>query len=156
MKSYWTQCKPMTAIGLINKILTATGSTAGALSSEFADFNGHHITVSFNDYKEYWIAYYYWAGRRVLARGSFSECVGAALDANKTNGEGGCVVVYCQNEEQVAACKEANLFEHSEEAEKENYDSLLDPKIRDEAINAAHLHKHIPQDFSKFAKKKET
>jgi hypothetical protein len=44
-----------------------------------ADYNGHHVTLTWNSYKGYYVAEYFWAGRVVLARGSFVDCLRAVM-----------------------------------------------------------------------------
>ena len=66
-------------IDSLNRRAAAVGSPRYAAGAAGADYNGHHVVVSWNDYRGYYICEYTWAGRRVLARGSFAACLGAAL-----------------------------------------------------------------------------
>lgn len=67
-------------VDAINRRACATGSMRGAMAGHSANYNGHLIRVYWNDYKKYWLAEYTWAGRNVLCRGSFEECLDAALE----------------------------------------------------------------------------
>jgi hypothetical protein len=56
----------------------ATGSVHDAMWFAEADFNGHHVNVSFKPHAvsgPIWNAEYWWAGRNVLGRGSFDRCL---------------------------------------------------------------------------------
>ena len=48
--------------------------------ASYADYNGHRVTLSWNDYRRYYVAEYYWAGRVVLSRGRFESCLRATLE----------------------------------------------------------------------------
>ena len=70
--------RPYSVIDAINRMAAATGSMRYASATSHADYNGHRITVSWNNYRGYWIAEYFWAGRVVLARGTLADCLQAA------------------------------------------------------------------------------
>lgn len=93
MSGLWLPYKPCTIADLINRRLLATGSVVSAQRGHFADYNGHHVRVWFNEYRRYWIAEYIWGGREVVARGSFRQCVHAAAEFHRTQGAMGCVTV---------------------------------------------------------------
>ncbi len=73
--------RPYSPIDALNRRAAALGSPryAQATAYAYADYNGHHVSVSWNDYRGYYVAQYYWAERIVLARGSFADCLRAAL-----------------------------------------------------------------------------
>jgi hypothetical protein len=71
--------RPYTPIDALNRHSAALGSPRYAELTSHADYNGHHVRVWWNDYKGYYIAEYTWDGRQVLARGSFADCLTAAL-----------------------------------------------------------------------------
>jgi hypothetical protein len=54
---------------------------------------GHHVTEAFNSYRKYWTAEYFWAGRVVLRRGSFADCLAAALSEHARGALGASVSV---------------------------------------------------------------
>lgn len=70
--------RPYGVVDAVNRVAAATGSVRYALAASDADYNGHRVSVTFNDYRGYWIAQYTWAGRVVLARGALAECLRAA------------------------------------------------------------------------------
>lgn len=70
---------PYSPIDALNRRAAALGSPGYAMATAYADYNGHSISVSFNDYRQYYVAQYYWAGRVVLARGDAKQCISAAM-----------------------------------------------------------------------------
>lgn len=88
---YWLPTIPYTVIDAINRHAAATGSMRYAAMAADSNYNGHDVSVCFNEFRGYWITEDYWAGRRVHARGS----VDVALQAGKreyARGAKGCVV----------------------------------------------------------------
>lgn len=71
--------RPYGIIAGINRMALATGSIARAMAGASADYNGHLVSVYFNDYRSYYVADYTWSGRQVLARGGVEECLRAAI-----------------------------------------------------------------------------
>jgi hypothetical protein len=90
-KTFWLPTIPYDLIHTINRVAAAQGSVAYAMSALDAHYNGHQVTVHFNDYRQYWIAEFYWGGRNVLCRGSFEDCVLAAKREYE-RGAKGCTV----------------------------------------------------------------
>jgi hypothetical protein len=71
--------RPYSPIDAHNRMAAALGSPRMASSTHYADYNGHHVTLSWNDYRGYYVAEYFWGGRVVIARGTFSSCLDAVL-----------------------------------------------------------------------------
>lgn len=71
--------RPYSPIDAHNRAASARGGARWAQLTSNADYNGHHVTLAWNDYRGYYVAEYYWAGRVVLARGSFAECLKAVV-----------------------------------------------------------------------------
>lgn len=94
-----------TLIDMINRHAAATGSMSYAMAAADADYNGHYVTVSFNDYRNYWVASYTWAGRRVLCRGTFEDCLRAAMAEHDRGAKFSTVMAYPLTEEQAATCE---------------------------------------------------
>ncbi len=92
MKNLWLPTIPYSLIDCINRVALATGSMRYAAAGADADYNGHYITVEFNDYRKYWVAHYTWAGINRLARGSVQDCLRAGADEYR-RGAKGCTVV---------------------------------------------------------------
>jgi hypothetical protein len=85
---FYVPTKPYGVIDAINRQAAATGSWNFAVSSSSADYNGHHISVTWNSYRGYYIAEYYWGQRNVLCRGTAAECVSAAINEWRHQGKG--------------------------------------------------------------------
>lgn len=76
---YHVPTRPYTLIDAINRVAAATGSVRGAVAAAGANYNGHAVSVTWNSYRRYYVADYYWGERVTLARGKLAECVAAAL-----------------------------------------------------------------------------
>ena len=72
------------------------------------------IGVHFNEYRRYWLAEYTWAGRNVLARGSFEACLGAALREHDRGALGSCVVARPSTDEEAELCRAKGLIPEDE------------------------------------------
>lgn len=72
--------RPYSPIDAHNRMAAALGSPRMASLTHYADYNGHHVTLAWNDCRGYYVAEYFWAGRVVLARGTFSQCLRAVMD----------------------------------------------------------------------------
>lgn len=72
--------RPYSPIDAHNRMAVACGSPRIASLAAHADYNGHHVTLTWNSYRGYYVAEYFWAGRVVLARGSFASCLKATTD----------------------------------------------------------------------------
>lgn len=79
MPTYRLPTIPYDIIAAVNRAAAATGTTSYASKTHRANYNGHHVTIAFNDYRQYWVTEYFWAGRVVLARGSFEDCLEAGI-----------------------------------------------------------------------------
>lgn len=105
---FYAHTKPYNPIAALNRRAAACGSPRYAMLSENADYNGHYMCVSWNAYRGYYIAQYTWAGRRVLARGSFADCLSAALREYNRGAVGSSVHVEPREDDAEAAtlCRE--------------------------------------------------
>jgi hypothetical protein len=74
---YWLPTRPYTLVDAINRCAAATGSVRYAMLAADANYNGHHVTVSYNDYRDYCVCEHYWGGRVVHARGSMAAVLRA-------------------------------------------------------------------------------
>jgi hypothetical protein len=81
-------------IDALNRRALSLGSPGSAAKASHADYNGHRVTVAWNNYKRYYTAEYTWAGRVVLARGSFAECFAAAMREHERGALGASVLFY--------------------------------------------------------------
>lgn len=99
MPTYCLPTLPYSLTDAVNRAALATGSTRAAAAGHQADYNGHRVTVSFNTFRQYWVADYTWAGRVVLARGSFENCLIAALREYTRGALGSSVHVVLRDED---------------------------------------------------------
>jgi hypothetical protein len=95
--------RPYSPIDALNRAAAAMGSPSYAARTAGADYNGHRVTVSYNEHCHYWIAEYVWAGRVVLRRGNLEDCVVAALVEFDRGALGSEVVVKVQSSDAAAA-----------------------------------------------------
>lgn len=86
--AFYLPTVPFSVIDAVNRYAAATGSPRYACASSGADYNGHHVAVTFNTFRGYWIAEYMWAGRNVIGRGSLAEALteGKRLHARGAKG----------------------------------------------------------------------
>lgn len=72
--------KPYTIVDAINRRACAEGSMRYAQLTADADYNGHALSLTWNDYRGYYVGEYYWGERVVFAR---SPDFATALAATK-------------------------------------------------------------------------
>ena len=65
---FYLPTKPYSVVDAINRVAAATGSVGYARGSANANYNGHYINLSWNDYRGYYVAEHYWGERVVHAR----------------------------------------------------------------------------------------
>src|ERR1700722_10981800 len=114
--------RPYSPIDALNRRAAALGSQRYAELTGHADYNGHHVTLSWNSYRGYYVAEYTWAGRVVIARGDFVHCLAAVLAEYRRGALGASASVSPREDDEVAiaACKatqdlvEGNIWERNE------------------------------------------
>ncbi len=94
--------RPYSPIDALNRRAAALGSPRYAEASAHADYNGHHVALSWNSYRGYYIAEYSWSGRNVIARGDFAPCLAATL-SEYSRGALGASASICPREDDEAA-----------------------------------------------------
>lgn len=99
MPVYCLPIIPYDLIAAVNRLAAATGSLRYGEQAHRADYNGHHVTVSYNGYRKYWVTEYFWAGRVVLARGEFHRCLEAAVREYERGAKGTKVSVSVGDDE---------------------------------------------------------
>lgn len=104
---FYLPVRPYTPIDALNRRAAAVGSPRYAAGASTADYNGHAVRVWWNDFRRYYIAEYQWAGRNVLARGTFEDCLRAALSEYDRGALGASVMVAPRPDdaEALAACE---------------------------------------------------
>jgi hypothetical protein len=93
MLAYRLPTIPYDLITAVNRAAAATGSTGLASATHRAGYNGHRVLVAYYPIPKIWTAEYIWAGRVVLARGSFENCLDAALSEYRRGALGTSVTV---------------------------------------------------------------
>jgi hypothetical protein len=76
---FYLPVRPYSPIDAHNRAAAAKGSLRYASLASHADYNGHHVKLTWNAYRRYYVAEYFWAGREVLARGDFATCLRAVM-----------------------------------------------------------------------------
>lgn len=101
--------RPYSPIDAHNRAAAAKGSPSYAQATHYADYNGHHVTLSWNEYRQYYVAEYYWGGRVVIGRGDFDSCLKAVLDdyARGALGSSAAIYVRATDEAALAAARAA-------------------------------------------------
>lgn len=74
---YWIPTRPYGVIDAVNRVAAATGSVGYAMRAADASYNGHLVTVTYNDYRDWCICEHYWGERVVHARGSMEVALRA-------------------------------------------------------------------------------
>jgi hypothetical protein len=92
-QEFYIPARPYSPIDAHNRRAAAMGSPRYAELTAYADYNGHHVTLGWNSYRNYYVAEYFWAGRVVIGRGSFSECLRATVDEYKRGALGASATV---------------------------------------------------------------
>ena len=88
-KSFWLKTKPYTPEEAVQRIRIAQGDFRQAMRNEHARVNGHSYILHWNDYRQYYILEYYWAGRKVLARSTnFAVILDTAIRVYESAGKG--------------------------------------------------------------------
>jgi hypothetical protein len=94
--------RPYSPIDALNRRAAAVGSPRYVEATGYANYNGHHVTLSWNEYRRYYVADYFWAGRIVIARGRFETCLAATV-AEYARGALGASASVCPREDDEAA-----------------------------------------------------
>lgn len=97
--------RPYSPIDALNRRAAAVGSPAYAQATGAAHYNGHHVTLSWNAYRGYYVAEYYWAGRNVIARGTFAVCLAAVLSEHRRGDLGACATIEANDSAAIALCE---------------------------------------------------
>lgn len=109
--------KPYSIVDAINRMAAATGSVIGAMRTAHADFNGHHLSLYWNDYRGYYVLDYQWGERVVLYRGTdFAQGLATALREFGRQGRGATLRVLPDTNADIALCRaNAALYEGEEQ-----------------------------------------
>lgn len=75
--AYWIPTRPYTLIDAVNRVAAATGSVQYAQRASDANYNGHAVQVTYNDYRGYCVCEHFWGGRVVHCRGTMEATLRA-------------------------------------------------------------------------------
>lgn len=92
-QTYYLPEIPYSPIDALNRRAAALGSPMYSRMCSTANYNGHRVSVTWNDYRGYYITQYYYGERVVLARGKFAYCLRAAIDYYKLGHLGACISI---------------------------------------------------------------
>ena len=102
--------KPYSVIDAINRVAAGQGSIRYAQMAADSDYNGHAIGMSFNDYRRYYVAEYFWGERVVIARGSAETVLDAVVrEFTEHQGRGASLSVRLKVEDSYLAAKHGLL-----------------------------------------------
>ena len=114
--------KPYNVIAAINRCFAAQGSWRNAMAASSADYNGHWINLSWNDYRGYYVAEYTWGGRNVVTRSSDAvTAIREAVREYERQGLGASLHVSVRPEDADAVRASGLLREGAEPEVKEWY-----------------------------------
>jgi len=127
---FWLSTRPYTLVDAINRAAAATGSVRYAQAAAGANYNGHSVSVAWNEYRKYWVTEYYWGERVVLYRGRSLE---QALQAAKQEYDRGALGARCtftaRDENEAAAALAAGWSPTSREAINAHYRTFSDDRF---------------------------
>ena len=90
--------KPYTIVDAVNRRAAATGSSRNAIAVAGADYNGHRLTLEWNDFRRYYVGEYHWGERVIFVRSAdFSEAIRASKFEFARQGKGASLVVKPKN-----------------------------------------------------------
>jgi hypothetical protein len=102
---FWLPTKPYTIIDAINRRAAATGSVRYAMAASSADYNGHHISLCWNEFRQYYVGEYHWGERVVITRNEdFSLALEACIREYDRQGRGASLFVAPQTDADLGIC----------------------------------------------------
>jgi len=120
---YWLPTRPYTLVDAVNRAAAATGSVRYAMLAADASYNGHSVTVTYNDYRDYCICEHYWGGRVVHSRGTMAEALRAGRREYDLGHRGARVVTCDLRPDEAESALSFGYIPWSPEAE-ETWDAL--------------------------------
>jgi len=104
--------KPLSIVDAINRRAAAQGSMRYAMMAADADYNGHALSLTWNDYRGYYVLQYYWGERVVLHRGKdFAAALAAAKAELARQGRGATLSIQPRDEDAAIARADADVKE---------------------------------------------
>lgn len=125
--SYFLAYKPTTIEQGLMRRAAAQGKPIVGMRAHHADYNGHHNSLTWNDYRGYYVGEYTWAGRNVWYRGTnFAEALACAKAEYAGQGAEAYLSVTphtWQDEQLIKA--DSDFMLRTEEAEKQSYQDSI-------------------------------
>ena len=114
---YWLPTRPYTLVDAINRSAAAIGSVRYAKLSADASYNGHSVTVTYNDYRDYCLCEHFWGGRVVHGRGSMDAALRAGRYEYDLGHRGTCVATCDLTPDEAKVALSLGYLPWSKEAE---------------------------------------
>ncbi len=113
---FFLPTKPYDIIAAINRAAAATGSVEFASRAAHASYNGHYVTLAWNDYRQYWVGGFTWSGWQVIVRSAdLAEAVRGCKEFYDKDGLGAKLAVCVTREEDIALLRADPAFTEGEE-----------------------------------------
>jgi hypothetical protein len=104
--------KPLSITDAINRGAAATGSIRYAMMTADADYNGHSLSLYWNDYRGYYVCDYHWGERVVITRDeNFARALATAKRELARQGRGASLRVVPRDIDIETARADADLIE---------------------------------------------
>jgi len=112
---------PFSPIDALNRRAAAVGSPRYVDGAHHANYNGHALVLWWNSYRKYYILEYTWNGRQVICRGSFEDCLRAALREYERGALGTSVTISPREDdaEAIALCEQTPKVQSGREGKRE-------------------------------------
>jgi hypothetical protein len=102
--NYQLPTKPYSLVDAYNRARAATDSP------HYADYNGHALTLAWNEFRGYYVLYYFWTERVILRRESdFRRALDVAKEEYAREGRGASLFVAPRTEDRPLAAADADL-----------------------------------------------
>ena len=111
---FWLKTKPFSPQEAVKRIKITTGTFKQAMLHENSKINGHSYSLSWNEYRQYYILEYNWAGRKVLRRSTdFKSILKYAIEVYAKTGKGSNLIVRPNQEslKDISVCENTEVLE---------------------------------------------
>lgn len=131
--------KPYSAVDALNRIAAATGSVGYAMASAGADYNGHHLGMYWNNYRQYYVCDYNWGERVVIARGDARHVLQSSLQTFERQGRGASLRISVKENDAAIVREFSQVLEGAQDLEACKWYTWRHKN----AANALWLEKHL-------------
>jgi hypothetical protein len=105
MQEFHLPQKPYSIIDAINRHAAGQGTVGYVTTTSDADYNGHAIIVTWNNYRRYYICEHHWGERVVHVRGTAEQVLAVAVREYNQQGRGASLFVGLKPEDAPVAVK---------------------------------------------------